>query len=111
MEWVLLTVVSRALITQAMLCDAPLVSLVWVAVGRATAMSSTAAVRAARVMPHVGIDVILHDAILLLHGNTITFISSFPLVPIIVIVVIIELVIIIILPVVRGSSLTHCSLP
>ena len=107
----LLTVMSRALITQAVLCDAPLMSLVWVAVGRATAMSSTAAVRAARVMPHVGIDVVLHNAILLLHGNTITFIFSLPLVPIIVIVVIIEFVIIIILPVVRGSRLTQCSLP
>ena len=104
----LLTVVSRALVTQAVLCDTPLMSLVWVAVGRAAAMSSTAAarlVRAARVMPHIAI-----DAILLLHGNTITFISL-PLVPIIVIVVIIELVIIIILPVVRRSGLAHCSLP
>ena len=108
MVWVLLTVVSRALITQAVLCDAPLVSLVWVAVGRATAMSSSAAVRAARVVPHVAIDVVLHDAILLLHGNTITFIF---LLPIIIIVIIIELVIIIILPVVRGSSRNHWSLP
>ena len=89
-ERVLLTIVSRTLITQAMLSYTPRMRLVRVTV-HATASVSTVTSMAvglvhARVMPCISIDVILQDAILV-HSQAIAF-ESLLLVPILIVVVI-----------------------
>ena len=75
---VLLTVVSRTLITQTVFRDASLMCFVRVAVDRPAAMSSTTVASMAmrlmhtsRIMPRVSIDIILHDAILV-HSQAVT---------------------------------------
>ena len=68
---VLLTIVSRALVSHAVLSHTPLVSLVWVAVGRATTVSTATSMAT---MSSIFIKIILHDTILVLGKaiNTIT---------------------------------------
>ena len=111
MVWMLLTVVSRALISQTVLCNASFMRLVRVAVGCSAATSPTAAtmtMRSSRVMPSQ----VLLDAILLLHGQSITFKSMRCLMSILIVVVIEFIIVLIFLIVAVGISLlSHRFLP
>ena len=88
--WVLLTVVGRALVSQAVLRHTPLVRLVWIAMSSAPSMSTAAIATVPsclEVLPSVLVDVILHDTILV-HGQSIAL-KALSFVPILVIIVII----------------------
>lgn len=73
MEWVLLTVVSGALIGQAMLSCTSCMGFVGVAMDAFATMSATVTSMAVRtwVMPRVTINIVLHDTVLV-HGQVFT---------------------------------------
>lgn len=105
-ERVLLPVMCWALVTQTVLSDASLVSLVWVAMGSAASMSSTFTVAATlltQVIPSVVADVVSEDTVLVL-GQTIALIDGVLFGSILIIVFI--LIIILLIVVLVGAHLS-----